>query len=63
MLTRYIYDMQPALDETSKVLADNGQAAYVIGENIVRGRFIRNATTVKAVDTVNFDSLVDAEDL
>ena len=49
MLARYIYDMQRAVGETSRVLATNGTAVYVVGENTVRGTFIRNAMIVEAV--------------
>lgn len=49
MLARYIHDMQRAVSETSRVLADNGRAVYVVGENTVRGTFIRNAMIVEAV--------------
>ena len=49
MLTRYISDMQRAVGETARVLADDGRAVYVVGENTVRGTFIRNATIVETV--------------
>ena len=49
MLARYINDMQHAVDETSRVLVGNGKAVYVVGENTVRGTFIRNAMIVEAV--------------
>ena len=49
MLARYINDMQRAVCETSRVLAGNGRAVYVVGENTVRGTFIRNAMIVEAV--------------
>ena len=49
MLARYIDDMQRAVGETSRVLAGNGRAVYVVGENTVRGTFIRNAMIVEAV--------------
>ncbi len=49
MLARYIDDMQCAVSEISRVLAGNGRAIYVVGENTVRGTFIRNAMIVEAV--------------
>ena len=49
MLARYIDDMRRAVNETSRVLTVNGRAVYVVGENTVRGTFIRNATIVEAV--------------
>ena len=49
MLARYIDDMRRAVGETSRVLAGNGKAVYAVGENTVRGTFIRNALIVEAV--------------
>ncbi len=49
MLARYIHDMRRAVGETSRVLAGNGKAVYLIGENTVRDTFIRNATILEAV--------------
>jgi len=49
MLARYIYDMKLAVGESSRVLADDGRAVYVVGENTVRGTFIPNADIVEAV--------------
>ena len=49
LLARYINDMQRTLSETSRVLTSNGRAVYVVGENTVRGTFIRNAMIVEAV--------------
>ena len=49
MLARYINDMKRAVGETSRVLGGRGRAVYVVGENTVRGTFIRNATIVEAV--------------
>ena len=52
MLARYINDMQRAVGETSRVLAGDGKAVYVVGENTVRGTFIRNAMIVEAVASI-----------
>ena len=49
MLARYINDIQRAVSETSRVLAGDGRAVYVVGENTVRGTFICNAMIVEAV--------------
>ena len=49
MLVRYINDMQRAVGETSRVLSANGKAVYVVGENTIRGTFIRNAVIVEAI--------------
>ena len=49
MLARYIHDMQGVVKETFRVLARDGRAVYVVGENAVRGTFVRNARIVEAV--------------
>ena len=49
MLSRYIKDMQRTVAETSRVLTDKGEAVYVVGENTVRGTFIRNSVIVEAL--------------
>ncbi len=46
ILGRYIDDMRDAISEVGRVLADKGKAVYVVGENTVRGTYIRNATVV-----------------
>ncbi len=49
ILARYIKDMRRAVEETSRVLAEDGRAVYVVGENTIRGTFIRNAMIMDAV--------------
>ena len=49
MLARYIKDIRQAVSETSRVLADDGKAVYIVGENTIRGTFIRNAMIVESV--------------
>ena len=49
ILARYIFDMQLAFHETSRVLANDGRAVYVIGENTLRRTFVPNAKIVEAV--------------
>lgn len=46
ILIRYIDDMRNALRETTRVLAPGGKAVYVIGENTIRGTYIRNSLIV-----------------
>ncbi len=46
ILGRYIDDMRDAIKEVGRVLADSGKAVYVVGENTVRGTYIRNSTVV-----------------
>ncbi len=49
MLARYIDDMRCAVREVARVLGVNGKAVYVVGENTIRGTFIRNAMIMEAV--------------
>lgn len=49
LLWRYIDDMRSALRETSRVLVPGGKAVYVVGENTIRGTFVRNSFVVTAV--------------
>ena len=50
VLTRYVHDMRRAVRETARVLdGSGGAAAYVVGENTVRGVFIRNSGIVEAL--------------
>ncbi len=46
ILARYIDDMRNSLSEVGRVLDTNGTAIYVVGENTVRGTYIRNSTVV-----------------
>jgi SAM-dependent methyltransferase len=49
VLSHYIEDMRGAIEEAARVLAPDGRAVYVVGENTVRGTFIPNAKIVTAV--------------
>lgn len=49
VLAGYIEDMRRALTEVARVLKPGGDAVYVVGENTVRGTYIRNAAVVAAV--------------
>jgi DNA modification methylase len=49
ILARYIHDMHRSVREASRVLRPNGRAVYVIGENVVRGTYIRNSRIIEAV--------------
>jgi hypothetical protein len=49
ILAHYIDDMMQSVRECARVLASNGKAAYVVGENTIRGTFIPNAKIVAAV--------------
>ena len=49
ILARYIHDMRGIVRETARVLAAGGRAVYVVGENTVRGTFIRNSKILEAL--------------
>jgi tRNA G10 N-methylase Trm11 len=53
VLVRYIGDMRQAVREVARVLSPSGRAVYVIGENTIRGTFIRNAVIVSAVAEIS----------
>lgn len=46
ILARYVGDMRSAVSEVGRVLARGGKAVYVIGENSLRGTYIRTSTIV-----------------
>jgi hypothetical protein len=46
-LSAYIADMRAALKEVSRVLAPGGRAVYVVGENVVRGVYVRNSKLLR----------------
>ena len=46
ILARYVRDMGLVVEETARVLDRGGTAAYVVGENTVRGVFIRNSRMI-----------------
>jgi hypothetical protein len=47
LVATYMKDMRKSLSEVSRVLVPGGRAVYVIGENTVRGVYIRNAKIVE----------------
>jgi len=49
LVAAYISDMRLALQEVARVLVPGGRAVYVIGENTVRGVYIRNAKIVRVL--------------
>jgi SAM-dependent methyltransferase len=46
ILAQYIWDMNRALGEVSRVLSTGGRAVYVVGDSTVRGTFVRNSVIV-----------------
>lgn len=49
VLARFIEDMRTALEEVARVLVPTGRAIYVVGENTIRGTYIRNSKIITAV--------------
>lgn len=49
ILARYIDDMRRSLSEVARVLVPGGRAFYVVGENTIRGTYIRNSKIIEAV--------------
>ncbi len=49
ILRRYVVDMRTSVKEVARVLKKDGRAVYVIGENTLKGTFIRNSEVVVAV--------------
>ncbi len=46
ILARYIHDMRGAIGEVGRVLSRTGKAVYVVGENTLRGTYIRTSIIV-----------------
>jgi hypothetical protein len=46
LVAAYIADMRLALREVARVLVPRGRAVYVLGENTIRGVYVRNAKIV-----------------
>jgi hypothetical protein len=57
VLARYVWDMNSAISEVSRVLKKRGRAVYVIGESTTRSTFIRNSTLLEAIAEKNGMSL------
>ena len=47
IMCTYIVDMRDAINEVARVLVPGGHAVYVIGENTIRGVFVRNAKLLR----------------
>ncbi|HEV7572476.1 MAG TPA: hypothetical protein VGQ21_13335 [Thermoanaerobaculia bacterium] len=59
ILMRYVRDMSAAVGEASRVLVEGGKAVYVVGENTVRGTYIRNSDLVCEVARTSGLNFVD----
>jgi hypothetical protein len=49
LVAAYIADMRSALQEVARVLVPRGRAVYVLGENTIRGVYVRNAKIVRVL--------------
>ena len=49
VLARYIDDMRSSVREVDRVLSPSGKAVYVVGENTIRGTFVRNSAILSAI--------------
>jgi hypothetical protein len=47
LVSAYIVDMRAAIAEVARVLVPGGRAFYVVGENTVRGVYVRNSTILR----------------
>jgi hypothetical protein len=47
LVAAYVADMRSALQEVARVLVPRGRAVYVLGENTIRGVYVRNAKIVR----------------
>lgn len=52
VLARYVGDMHLAMREIARVLAPTGSAICVVGENTIRGTYIRNALILSLVANI-----------
>jgi DNA modification methylase len=48
ILRRYVVDMRASVREVARVLKKSGSALYVVGENTIKGTYVRNADVVVA---------------
>ena len=59
LLARYIGDMRLAIYEVARVLAPGGRAVYVVGENTIRGTYVRNSLIVSGLAELSGLTLQD----
>jgi hypothetical protein len=49
IVIRYIFDMKTAMKEASRILSTKGKLIYVVGENTLRGTYIRTSRILAAI--------------
>lgn len=49
ILVRFVEDMYSAIREVFRVLTPGGKAVYVVGENTIRGTYIKNSEIIMAI--------------
>jgi DNA modification methylase len=59
ILGKYIDDMRRAISEVARVLSNAGRAVYVIGENTLRGTYIRTSAIVARLAELSGLSLIE----
>jgi hypothetical protein len=50
IIAAYVDDMRMAIDEVARVLVPGGKAVYVIGENTIRGVYVKNSEILTALE-------------
>jgi hypothetical protein len=49
LICAYIADMRKAIREVARILVPDGRAIYVIGENTIKGVYVKNATMLSLI--------------
>src|SRR5258707_12732327 len=49
MFIRYLSDMRAVLTEIRRVLKENGSLSLVVGNSTIRGSFVQNSESIKAL--------------
>jgi DNA modification methylase len=53
MLSKFVWDMNLIIQETSRVLVPRGEAFFVIGDSNLKGTFIKNSAALKSLAKSN----------
>jgi DNA modification methylase len=49
MIRRYVWDMKRVMKECARVLKENGNAIFVVGDSTIRGVFVKNSEALASV--------------